>query len=227
MIELIQVPWSPYCIVQRRILEYSGARFKIVNIPSGDRSLIWRLTKERYYQVPVLRDGKNVIFEVDENSQVIAKYLDDRLQLGLFPRDAEGVQSLIWRDIENDVEGIGFKLNDIYWEEFVSKSDRLGFLRHKERKFGRGCIDQWREQQSQLLEQLARVLLPFEEMLLHRPFLLEAQPRFVDFDLFGILGNYLYSGHYKLPAAHTQLAAWYERIRSLRVPPAAAGKRTG
>ena len=31
MIELVQFPWSPYCIVQRRILEYAGTRFKVVN----------------------------------------------------------------------------------------------------------------------------------------------------------------------------------------------------
>src|ERR1043165_9554892 len=85
MIELIQFPWSPFCIVQRRILEFSGAHFKITNIPNGDRSLVWRLTKQRYYGVPIIRDGKSVIFEVSEDSQVIAKYLDSKLKLGLFP----------------------------------------------------------------------------------------------------------------------------------------------
>ena len=33
MIELIQIPWSPYCIVQRCILEFAGAGFKIINTP--------------------------------------------------------------------------------------------------------------------------------------------------------------------------------------------------
>src|ERR1041385_685759 len=100
MIELVQFPWSPFCIVQRRILEYSGASFKLINIPSTDRTLVWRLTKQRYYQVPVVRDRRNIIFEMDENSQVIGKYLDDKLQLGLFPAEWEGVQSLLWRNIE-------------------------------------------------------------------------------------------------------------------------------
>ena len=85
MIELIQFPWSPFCIVQRRILEYAGVRFKIVNIPSQDRSLVWKLTKQRYYGVPTLRDGRNIIFEMNEDSQVIAKYLDEKYDLGLFP----------------------------------------------------------------------------------------------------------------------------------------------
>src|ERR1017187_10060162 len=216
MIELIQFEWSPFCIVQRRILEFSGVRFKITNIPSGDRSLVWRLTRKRYYGVPVIRDRKSVIFEVSDDSQVIAKYLDAKFQLGLFPWGLEGVQSLIWQHIENQVEGVGFKLNDIYWQEIVPPSDQLAFLRHKERKFGRGCIDQWRAQQKELLSQLEQKLVPFEEMLMGRPFLLDVQPRFVDFDLYGILGNFLYSGHYRLPKAHTHLRKWHKRMENVQ-----------
>ena len=218
MIELIQFPWSPFCIVQRRILEYARVRFKITNIPNGDRSLVWRVTKQRYYQVPVIRDGKTAVFEIDENSQVIAKYLDEKLRLGLFPPQWEGIQDILWRYIENDIEGIGFKLNDIYYQEMVPPTDRLRFLRHKERKFGRGCIDQWRQQQDQMLSELARRLIPFERMLAHRSFLLEDRPYFVDFDLYGMLADFLYSGHYELPAPHTQLKRWYEQMAGIQCP---------
>ncbi|HOX55923.1 MAG TPA: glutathione S-transferase family protein [Candidatus Paceibacterota bacterium] len=217
MIELIQFPWSPFCIVQRRILEFSGARFKITNIPSGDRALVWKLTRQRYYCVPIIRHGKSVIFEVSDDSQVIAKYLDAKLQLGLFLWDLEGEQSIMWRYIENEVEGIGFKLNDIYWREVVPAADQVAFLRHKERKFGRGCIERWRAQQKELLAQFEQRLLPFEQMLLHRPFLLGHRPRFVDFDLYGIVGNFLYSGHYRLPAAHTRLRKWHARMTHARL----------
>jgi glutathione S-transferase len=216
MTELIQFPWSPFCIVQRRILEFAGARFKITNIPNSDRSLVWRLTRQRYYGVPIIRDGKSVIFEVGEDTQVIAKYLDTKFQLGLFPWEQEGTQSIIWQYIESQVEAIGFKLDDIYWREVVPPSDQLGFLRHKERKFGRGCLDQWRAQQKDLLVQLEQRLVPFEEMLMYRPFLLDQRPRFVDFDLYGILGNFLYSGHYRLPRAHSHLKTWYRRMTGVQ-----------
>jgi len=103
MLELIQFPWSPYCLVQRRILEYSGTRFKIINISANDRSLVWKLSRKRYYQVPLLKDGKDVIFETEENSQVIAKYLENKLGLGLFPREWDGLQKILWRYIENEV----------------------------------------------------------------------------------------------------------------------------
>jgi glutathione S-transferase len=216
MIELIQFPWSPFCIVQRRILEFSGVRFKIINIPNGDRSLVWRLTRERYYAVPIIRDGKSVIFETSEDSQVIAKYLDAKLELGLFPWDQEGVQSILWRYIESEVEDVCFRLNDIYWRELVPRTDRLRFLRHKERKFGRGCLDQWKGQQKDLLATVAKKLIPFEEMLMFRPFLLDERPRFVDFNLFGMLGNFLYSGHHRLPAKHTRLKQWHRRMAQVQ-----------
>ena len=95
MIELIQFPWSPFCIVQRRLLEFSGTRFKVTNLKlTGDRSLIWKLTKERYYAAPVIRDGRNVLFETGEDTQVIGKYLDQKLKLGLFSAELEGEQSI-------------------------------------------------------------------------------------------------------------------------------------
>jgi len=217
MIELFQFSWSPYCIVTRRILEFSGHPFKSTNIPNGDRSQIWKLTAGAYYAVPLIRDGQQVIFEVEEDSQVIAKYIDDKYSLGLFPAELEGVQSLLWRFIENNVEGVGFKLNDIYWKEFVPASDHLRFLRHKERKFGRGCLEQWRRLNPSLLEQLEAELLPFEEMLAFKPFLLDFCPRFVDFDLYGMLGNFLFSGHYKLPKSRPHIRNWYDRMTKIKI----------
>ena len=54
-------------------------------------------------------------------------------------------------------------------------------------------------------------------MLLTRDFLLDDKPRFVDFDLFGMLGNFLYSGHYELPKPHKCLRAWFNRVASIQL----------
>ena len=217
MIELIQFPWNPFCLVQRRILEFSGVRFKLSNLPlTGDRSRIWQLTKQRYYAVPVIKDGRQVVFETTEDSQAVAKYLDQKLGLGLFPVDLEGVQFILWRCIENEVEGLTFKLNDSYAREFVARADFLSYVRHKERKFGRGCLEQWAAQRKVLLRQLEVALVPFDEMLAHRHFLMGDRPRFVDFDLWGMLANFVYSGHYTLPQAHPQIKKWFRRMAKLK-----------
>jgi glutathione S-transferase len=216
MIELIQFPWSPFCLVQRRILEYSGTPFKIINIPNQDRSLVWKITKERYYGVPTIRDGKSVIFEVKDDSQVIAKYLDEKLDLELFPTRWRGVQSVLWVFIEDEIEGCTFRLNDIYWRENVPKADQLQFLRFKERKFGRGCIEQWRKDQKSWLKKFEERLIPFEIILSHQDFLLDDRPHFVDFDLYGMLENFLYSGHYKLPVPHREIQRWHARMAKVK-----------
>ena len=217
MIELIQIPYSPFCLVQKRILEYGGIPHKVINIPNTDRSLVWKLTKQRYYAVPIIRDGRTVVFETADDSQVIAKYLDEKFGLGLFPSNWRGIQHLLWTDIEDVIEGYTFKLNDAHYKEFIPASERLPFIRHKERKFGRGCLEQWGEQQEQLKKGLAQKLLPFEEMLFEREFLLDSRPRFLDFDLYGMLANYLYTGHYELPRQHTCLREWYGRISTLKL----------
>ncbi len=216
MIELIQFPWSPFCLVQRRILDYAGVRFKITNIPAQDRTLVWRLTRQRYYGVPVVRDGGTVVFETDDDSQVIAKYLDAKLQLDLFPKQFRGMDRILWRFIEDQVEGTCFRLNDSYWREFVPKADQLAYLRHKERKFGRGCLDQWGADRALLLEDLTKKLTPFDCMLAERPFLLHAEPHFIDFDLWGMLACFLQSGHYQMPAVHTCLQEWHQRMSHLK-----------
>ena len=221
MIELIQFPWSNFCLVQRRILEFSGTPHKIINVPNTDRSLVWKITKERYYHVPVLRDGRNILFETDENSQVIAKYLDDRLQLGLFPRHLDGMQDILWRYIENDIEGLSFKLSDADFKKIVPRAEWLAFRRYKERKFGRGCLEQWREQEPVLRRELTARLVVFEQMLASHDFLLEERPRFVDFDLWGMMANLLYSGRHSLPASQPHLRKWYDRMSKIKNNPAA------
>lgn len=221
MIELFQFPWSPYCLPQQRILEYSGAPFKLVNVLPQERFAVWKLTKQQYFGVPILRDGKKVVFETGDDSQVVAKYLDTKLKLDLFPAELEGLQSILWRYIENEVEGATFRLNDVYYQENYRRAkmpatDELQYLRFKERKFGRGCIDQWRRQKADWLHKLEAAVAPFEQALGHTRFLLGDRPRFVDFDLTGMLDNFLYSGHYALPKSQPNIRRWHRLLATVR-----------
>lgn len=217
MIELIQFPFSPFCLPVRRILEFSGDKFKITNVPPQERSRVWKLTKQKYYGVPVICDGTNIVFDDTDDQQIVAKYLDQRLKLGLFPANREGEQSILWRHIENEIEGATFRLNDIYYRENLPADDQLQYLRFKERKFGRGCIEQWRKDQKVWLMKLEAALVPFEQMLAHSEFLLGERPLFVDFDLFGMLENFLFSGHYILPKSRPNLREWHSCMKTIHI----------
>ena len=137
----------------------------------------------------------------------------------MFPVEREGDQAILWRYCEHELEAVGFKLNDIYFRDIVQPDDLVSFVRHKERKFGRGCLEQWRSQQKNLLRQLEQLLLPCEQMLAHRSFLLADRPLFVDFELFGILENFLYSGHYALAKKQPHLRQWHRNMISLKRTP--------
>ena len=217
MIELLQFPFSPFCLPTRRILEFSGVKFKIINVPTQERSLVWKITRGQYYGVPVIRDGKQVIFDDTDHEQIIAKHLDKKLGLGLFPAAREGEQSILWRYIESEIEGAAFRLNDVYFRENVPAAEQLQYLRFKERKFGRGCIEQWRQDQKVWLCKLETALVPFEQMLAHREFLLDERPLFVDFDLFGMLENFLSSGHYQLPKSQPNLRDWHRCMKTIQI----------
>lgn len=222
MIELIQFPWSPFCLVQQRILGYGRVPHRVVNIPSTDRSLVWKLTEGKYYGVPVLRDGRRVVFESGEDTQDIARYLDGKFSLGLFPEEWQGVQDILWRHIESEIEGLTFRLSDIYWAERVPKSEACAFVRHKERKFGRGCLDQWRADEKPMLARLEEKLGDFERMLASRSCLLDHRPRFVDFCLWGMLAELEIVGHHPLPRRLKRLRRWFQQMSETQFPDAAS-----
>lgn len=106
---------------------------------------------------------------------------------------------MLSRYIENDLEMVGFKVNDSYIIPSRPLVERTMLVRHKERKFGKGCVEQWRRQRVQLKGQFGELLDPIDNMLASSSFLLSVQPLFVDHNLFGVIENYLYSSKTTLP----------------------------
>jgi glutathione S-transferase len=216
MLTLIEFPWSPFCIAIRRILQRNRIPYRSRNVsPYRDRSEIIRLTKGRGYTLPCLLDGRRAVVDETDFGQEVARYLDRKFRLGLFPADKEGVQAILARYIENEIEGIGFKVNDSYVIPRLPLVERVNAVRWKERKFGRGCVTQWAADRARLNAQMDAALEPLDAMLAHSLFLLGARPLFVDYDLFGMLGNYLYNGRTRLPRLK-HLTRWHSAMGTAR-----------
>ncbi len=212
MITLIQFPWSPFCITVRRILERNRIPHRVRNIsPDRDRSVVIRATKGRGYSVPCIVDGKTAVVDLTPFGQEVARYVDRKYQLRLFPRDKEGIQSILAQYIENQLEDVGFRVNDSYVVPTLPLVERVMLVRYKERKFGKGCIQQWTRDRAKLSRQFAKLLEPMDNMLASHSFLLGDRPLFVDYDLYGILENFLYSGKAKLPDLE-HLRRWHKEM---------------
>ena len=209
---------SPFCIPITQMLRAGGVEFDSREIPNWDRSEVIRLTKGAYYQVPLLLHDERAIFESQPDSQDVARYVDKTfLRSRLFPAPLEGLQAILIDFLENEVEARTFKLVDPpYLESVDDIVARAMVVRHKERKFGPGCIDQWRRDAPKIRAEADRLLQRFEVTLQHSPFLLGKSPVYSDFLLFGILGNLTFRGYNRLNESQQALGEWSERLRALR-----------
>jgi glutathione S-transferase len=212
MITLIQFPWSPFCITIRRILERHNIPHRIRNIPNHDRALVIRATRGRGYTVPCLIDGKTSVIDLTDFGQEVARHVDRKYKLSLFPRDKEGTQAILARYIESQLEDVGFRVNDTYVIPTLPLVEQTMVRRHKERKFGRGCVEHWTRDRAALNSQFAELLEPMDNILASSDFLVADRALFVDYDLYGILGNYLYNGKTRLPRLKN-LERWYARMK--------------
>ena len=217
-VTVYQLEHSPYCIPITRALEALGVPFQTRNVANGNRAEIITLTGGAHYQVPVLAHGDNVIFESSPISTDIAHYVDRTFADGrLFPAEHEGFQRIVIGHIENDIEGVTFKLIDPFYVASISDPiERTMVIRHKERKFGVGCEEAWAAAQDELLQAAGILLKPYDITLAQRAFLFGDAPLYADFALYGVLGNMTYKGHVSIPTSLPALIEWFGRMKTFR-----------
>lgn len=218
---IYQMEYSPFCIPITAALRACGAEFETREIPNWDRSELLRLTNGAYYQVPVLAHDGRTIYESSGDSEDIAGYVDQTFAGGrLFPARLDGLQKIVIDFLSDDVEFHTFRLQDPYSFDRIADPVARGlFLRHKERKFGRGCVEQWRRDAAQIRAAADRLLERFETTLRHSTFIFGDAPVYSDFLLYGILGNLTYLGSNPLTAEQSALADFTARIGSFRYKP--------
>jgi glutathione S-transferase len=218
-VRLYQYPFSPFCIPITRILEAADIEFTSVEIPPWDRSAIIEATRGEYYQVPLLVSDGEVVFESSGDSQDVAQYVDRRFVPGrLFPPSAAGLHEILLRYLEHEVEEISFRISDpdrtFAIPDLVS---RTMMIRFKERKFGRGCVDLWARQKSELLAQLVGLLAPVEARLRQSRWLLSNEaPVYADFLLFGLMGNITHGGYTEVPKELSAIRDHIARLATYR-----------
>lgn len=217
---IYQMAYSPFCIPITEALRACGVPFETHEIPNWDRSELLRLTNGAYYQVPVVVHDGRVVTESSAASEDIAHYIDQHFAQGrLFPERVDGLQQIVIEFLSDDVEFQTFRLLDPHTLDKITGPVARGlFLRHKERKFGRGCVEQWRRDAATIRAEADRLLARFETTLRHSPFLFGDTPVYSDFLLYGILGNLTYGGHNRLNPEQSALQTWSEKLSRFTYP---------
>lgn len=216
---IYEMAHSPYCIPITRALDACSISYERVSVPNWDRSKIIELTHGDYYQVPVLMHDDALIYETSDSSLDVARYVDARFAAGhLFPPSMAGVDEILIEHIENELEGLTFKLCDIHYIPSIDDVvARTSVIRHKERRFGRGCLDDWRAEASTLRSQVHQLLGRFDAKLQHSHFILQQEaPSYVDYALIGVIENFTHGGHETLSQDHQALRHWQDRLLAFR-----------
>jgi ubiquinone/menaquinone biosynthesis C-methylase UbiE/glutathione S-transferase len=216
-LRLYQYAYSSYCIPIDLALRHSGIPYDIVDLNICDPAPVIQLTKGEYYQVPVLLDlfTKDVIWDRNPDGMDVPRYVDNLAPLmRLFPSEVEGLHRILLHYIEGECESRSFKVCDANWDLWIKNDIERGMhRRHKERKFGVGCLDDWRRNLKELIEAFHHCMQPFEMMLNKTPFLTGDRPVYADYALCGVIGNFLFAGNTGLPENCLMLESWYTKMR--------------
>jgi len=215
---LYQMPHSPYAIPIRQALVACGVSPDLRDVPNWDRTEIIQLTGGAYYQVPLLVHNGRAVFESEGHSLDVARYVDATWGKGrLFPEALSAPNLCLVEWIEDAVEARTFKLADVHYVPSIEDTvTRTMVVRHKERKFGKGCVEQWTQGAGSIRAELDRLLARCVSTLKHTPFLLGTSPVYADFALFGVLGNLTHERWNELSSEQVTLQQFVDRMQAWR-----------
>jgi len=182
--KLYRLEYSCYARKAQMVLDLLGLEYECIDVTFGDRSELAELTGG-YIQVPVLvDDGGRVI--VDSRA-ICAALVQRGPGTKLVPSPWEGP---IWAYADwcdAPLEDVMFRIATplARRDHFTDPWERALYVFVKERKFGRGCVDEWERGSGELVERARDLLAPSGRTLARQPFLFGAEPTLADAALYG------------------------------------------
>jgi len=219
---LFQFHTSPFCAKVRKILDYKGIDYEIIEVDYLERKEL--LTASGQIMVPALTLGTG---ETIVDSDRIAMRLEEVYpEPTIFPPGQRGLHIALARHIDTAVEDALFR---------VAVPDELEYFRRqgaereamwrliRERKYGEGFVDRMASELESNWKIAAAILAPFEEQLgAGIGAFLTGRIGLADFSLYAQLHLTGFTGELKLPESMPNLRAFYgrmDRITSATEPP--------
>jgi glutathione S-transferase len=212
--KLYRFEYSCFARKVQMVLDLLGLRYEIVEVPFGDRSGLVAVTGG-YVQVPVLVDDAGKV-TVDSRA-ICEELLRSTRGARLVPAPWQGP---IWGYsdwVDGPLEDVLFRIaSPGVRRRFARPADAAMFTFIKERKFGRGCVDEWERTAGELMASARRMLAPTFETLRQQPFVFAATPTLADAALYGQCAM-LRGADPAMPAALApELGEWMLRVEAAR-----------
>jgi glutathione S-transferase len=216
---LFQFPTSPFCAKVRKILEYKGVEYEIVQVDYLDRKELLAASGQIMVPALTLENGEAVV-----DSERIAMRLEELYpEPTIFPPGLRGLHIALARYIDSAIEDALFR---------VAVPDELEHFRRqgpahealwrliRERKYGERFVDRMGEELESNWKIAAALLAPFEEQLgAGVGAFLTSRIGLADFSLYGQLHLTALTADLKLPESMPNLRAFYGRMDRISAAP--------
>jgi len=211
-VDLYYLGPSHYCEKARKILEYKGIPFRLVNVPYGDHTGVLRISGQDYVPYVHLGGKKGVLWpeiadwaERTQSTPTLYPGTDPRASRAnsrVIESWAHNVlEELVWRVVVPDVPAV---LKD--------EVERWVFVEMQERK--RGNLDLMAARKKEFLVGLHEGCSLAEDLLDGHPYLTGDRPGLADFAVYGALHPLKFIGS-RLPRGHAALQRWHDRVDRL------------
>lgn len=213
---LYQFATSPFCAKVRKILDYKGIDYEIVEVDYVERKEL--VAASGQIMVPALRleglagdDSHEVVVDSDR----IAMRLEELCpEPTILPPRWRGLHLALARYADTEVEDALFRFAVPDEAACFARqgADRLALFRYiRERKYGSGFCERMEREREANLSRVREVLAPFEQALEHGAFLM-GQAGLADFALYGQLHMLALTGVSKIPHEFAGLREFYARV---------------
>jgi glutathione S-transferase len=220
--KLYRFRYSPYARKVQMLLELMGEPHQLVEVPYSDRSELARLTGG-YIYVPVwvAADGSVTV----ESRRITELLLQGDAARALTPSPLQGPIWAYADFCDGPLEDVLFRLaSPLIRDAWRDPGERALYTLIKERKFGPGCIEQWRAERERLLARARHLLAPTRATLEASAFLFGESPTLADAALFGNLAMLREADAGLVGGLDTAFVAYMERLEARRASaPLSAG----
>ena len=204
--------YSPYVRKVQLLLDLAGHQYERIEVPYGDRTELVQVTGG-YLQVPVLVTHAGQV--ICDSRDICEHVLVGEVAAQLVPSPYQGAIWAYADFVDNVLEDLLFRIaTPELADKKATPGERALFIYIKERKFGPGCVDQWREQRTVLVARARRLLAPTLQTLAQTPFLFGERPSLADAALYGNLAMLEGADARHLSLFSDELEAYMRRLEA-------------
>jgi glutathione S-transferase len=208
--KLYQFIGSPFCAKVRKILEFKGIDFEVVELDYLERKELVLASGQMMVPALTLENGETIV-----DSARIAEHVEELYpEPTILPAGWRGLHRTLANFIDHQLEEA---IYPVALADEIAHYSRQGPDRAalwtliRERKYGTGFVARTMADDAMNWKRALDALAPFEEQLEGRAFL-TGRIGLADFSLYGQLFYFAFTGENKIPVTLPNLRAFFGRI---------------